>query len=435
MRRGRLRKIFALAVMAVVCVFFGVNVWWKIQDVTDEEKVARVAGLPVMEITLNGITLTEIHDGEKSVKYGGNALTLTTGEEITEYANVEIKGRGNSTWGVPKRPYQIKFQDKVALLGMDKAKKWVLLANAFDASEMRTDVAFYLERMLGAEYALSGEFVKLRVDGEDLGVYFVTPKMEIDKSRIDLRDPLGILVEVDNLHAQTDECWRTRQGNCLVVSDVVNEDEVGVAMTSFVELFSKFEEAAEKGDYETVSELVDLEGLAKYYLLEEFTVNPDAYNTSYYFYRDGLDDKIHVGPGWDFDYALGNRAWRWGYAEDFHSPLKTQVQRLMAFGGELHDAATGELHGYDGNLTITRMMYYLMDMPEFYKLVRETFVGMMQGKKMELLSYVESRLVMAGGEIRKDNKLWGRDDFDEEIEWLFWWLETRYDYFEQVYGA
>src|SRR5690625_6453681 len=35
-------------------------------------------------------------------------------EEVLWEANGKIKGRGNSTWGMPKRPYKIKFDKKQA---------------------------------------------------------------------------------------------------------------------------------------------------------------------------------------------------------------------------------------------------------------------------------------------------------------------------------
>lgn len=430
----RLRDVFVLGICGVACVVFSANIALKVNRKAAEIEVVE-AGLPVIEITLGETTLTEIHAGSKDTKYGGNSLSITVGADTAEYSGVEIKGRGNSTWTQPKRPYQIKFQNKVELLGMGKAKKWVLLANALDASQLRNDIAFYLERMLGEDYALTGEFVELHVNGENLGVYFVTPKVEIGKSRIDLRDTMGILVELDNLHVYEGGCYMTAQGNCLIVSDVVTADEAEVAMESFIEQFNLLEAAALQGDYRAVTEIADVEGLAKYYLLEEFTVNPDAYNSSYYFYRDGPDDKIHVAAGWDFDNAMGNRMWQWDYIEDFYSPLKTQVQRALAFGGELHSAGTGKLDGTAGNKVISRLMYYLTDIPEFARLVREIFVGRMQGKKNELLNYVARRAQMADEAIRADNQRWERDDFDEEMRWLRWWIEMRYDYFEQKYGA
>ena len=40
-----------------------------------------------------------------------------------------IKGRGNSTWGKPKKPYRLKLDTEASILGLGAAKDWVLLAN------------------------------------------------------------------------------------------------------------------------------------------------------------------------------------------------------------------------------------------------------------------------------------------------------------------
>ena len=36
---------------------------------------------------------------------------------VTTYDSMEIRGRGNSTWNLPKKPYRIKFHEKEKFLG------------------------------------------------------------------------------------------------------------------------------------------------------------------------------------------------------------------------------------------------------------------------------------------------------------------------------
>lgn len=43
--------------------------------------------------------------------------------EDLDSAPVLIKGRGNSTWGYPKKPYRLKFDKKISICGFDKSKK------------------------------------------------------------------------------------------------------------------------------------------------------------------------------------------------------------------------------------------------------------------------------------------------------------------------
>lgn len=55
-------------------------------------------------------------------------------DQQTTYDSLQIRGRGNSTWYMRKKPYRIKFRDKEKFLGKGyaKAKIWTLLANAAD---------------------------------------------------------------------------------------------------------------------------------------------------------------------------------------------------------------------------------------------------------------------------------------------------------------
>lgn len=101
----------------------------------------RQSSLPSLRLTLNGTTLDQIHQ-DKDVKYPGNDLVLTDGDDVLT-GTVEIKGRGNSTWReYAKKPYQIKFSKKTSVLGMPAAKKWILLANASDDSMIRTRLVY-----------------------------------------------------------------------------------------------------------------------------------------------------------------------------------------------------------------------------------------------------------------------------------------------------
>lgn len=102
-------------------------------------KAARVelykSQLPSVSFTLNGVTLDEIQAGSKDVKYKGNSVTISQagGSDLTD-TDVEFKGRGNTTWTLDKRPYQFKLSSKAKVLGMDKAKTWLLIANRQDTS-------------------------------------------------------------------------------------------------------------------------------------------------------------------------------------------------------------------------------------------------------------------------------------------------------------
>ena len=418
-------KRISLQWKIVICVvlgaaFLGAMLWL---DLRPRDKIAVSDGFPLLQVYLNNVSLDDINNGEKSEKYDGNEVLLYNGSGTKHFSNVEIKGRGNSTWTQPKKPYQLKFAKRVDILGMGRGKRWVLLADYLDASHLRNDTAFYLEEMLGQEYAMRGRYAEVVIGGNDLGLYYVANRLEISKNSIDLREPLGILVEMDNLHGVDADCCRVGEPICFVVKDVVDDVNKEIATQDFLSAYKRLESAIQDKDYEKISEIIDVESFAKYYLLSEFTVDPDAYTTSWFLYKDGSEDKIHAGPGWDYDLALGNRQWVWTENADFHSPEQKMIRRPEAMSdGEKRDA------------NIARVMYQLLEIPEFQSEVRRVFAERMAGRKAELRQHMLSTAAMISERAVSDNERWGRGDFYAEVDYLLDWVERRYQHFEEEYG-
>ena len=69
-------------------------------------------------------------------------------------ADMRIRGRGNSTWAMPKKPYRIKLDKKLEVAGMPAHKDWVLLANYIDPSPAKNAIGFKLADLLGLEWML-----------------------------------------------------------------------------------------------------------------------------------------------------------------------------------------------------------------------------------------------------------------------------------------
>ena len=228
-------------------------------------------------------------------------------------------------------------------------------------------------------------------------------------------------------------CLYSKRGSCLTTKDVVNDDNAVLAMKQFVTNFNQLEIAVEEKDYDKVVELVDVESFAKYYLLSEFTVNPDAYTSSWYMYKDGADDKIHAGPGWDYDYAFGNRNWFWASGEDFYSPELDMIREEDAVGDDL--IVDGKIVEREPDKKISRVIFGLMKMSQFRKVVESLFIDTMSGRKAELLDYIKMRASKIYPIILKDNDRWGREiDYWLEVGNLVDWVNKRYEHFEKTYG-
>lgn len=388
------------------------------------EEVVVEKEIPVIKITLkDDISLDEIRAGTKEDKYEGNNAEIISNGKTATFSDVQIKGRGNSTWGQPKLPFQIKFKEKVDLFGMGERKKYILLANYFDYSSLRNDLMFKLTEMIGEKYRVQGDFVELYINDDYQGLYYFTTKAEIGESAVDLRDDLGVLMELDTLHRATEDCYYSGFAECITVKEAVFEEDeeiLEIAVGGFMEEFNRLEQAAKNQDFEAVSEIIDLESFAGYYLISEFANNPDAYVSSFNFYKDGPADKIHAGPLWDYDLAFSNRDWTWGATDDFFLPKRFAVQKQQAV--------------YENNETFGKLMYYLADIPEFQLEVRKIWQTKFSGKKDDLEKYLARQIERIEPVALQDEAKWREEPkFTEEVEYLKDWIGQRYDYFETIY--
>lgn len=78
-----------------------------------------------------------------------------------------IRGRGNSTWLQPKKPYKLKFDKKQSLFGLPKSKHYALMAHCFsDGDVWQANLAgFEMSRMLGMGWAPHMVPVELVLNG------------------------------------------------------------------------------------------------------------------------------------------------------------------------------------------------------------------------------------------------------------------------------
>ncbi len=110
--------------------------------------------------------------------------------ETTYYSgDIEIRGRGNSTWTHPtfkKKAYKIKLDKSTDLFGYGKSKHWILLANYIDESLCRNQVAHAAGAALGLT-TMESTWVELILNGEHMGVYQLCEQIKVDEERIDIQ--------------------------------------------------------------------------------------------------------------------------------------------------------------------------------------------------------------------------------------------------------
>ena len=271
----------------------------------------RQSTLPSMYLDLaDGTTLSDIH-ANKDAKHDGNRVVLTDAANSAydlDKTDVEVKGRGNTSWVLyDKKGYQIKFSKKTSVLGMDKAKKWVLLANSSDPSMVKNKTSFNLSQKMGAAYTPDSQFVDLWIEGDYRGTYEVTDKVEIGSSRVDIDDATGVVSEMDNTFYASETSGTDRWGRHFTLKDPDIEDSDAVAgnFQAFLVEVNQLESALDShADWDTITGLADVNSIATYYLVNEFTANDESTNTSQYWSWNGGNDTLHMGPSWDFDTSM-----------------------------------------------------------------------------------------------------------------------------------
>lgn len=143
--------------------------------------------LPVVYIDTNDVAIESKEDYvDATMTIQGNAAYDS--DTTTLYDGViEIRGRGNTTWEKPKKPYKIKLDEKTDVFGMGENKHWVLLANYLDESLMRNTLTYDLSGSMGMNQ-MSTVWVDVVMNGEYAGNYQFCEQIRVDEERVDIFD-------------------------------------------------------------------------------------------------------------------------------------------------------------------------------------------------------------------------------------------------------
>ena len=254
------------------------------------------AGIPRIVIETEGHR--EIKDRETEIP----AKLQIWGEKAPESEIMEltIRGRGNSTWNKPKKPYTIKFEQKQIFLGMKKAKKWVLLANYFDRTLIRNAVAFEIARRTNLEWTPEGKFADVFLNGKPLGNYFVCEKIQVDQNRLNINDN-SYLLEFDS-HYDEKNKFKTKIKNHPI--NIKNPNHPTQMQLDYIQNYIDTVESILflENKNLAIENYLDLQSFADFLIVYEITQNSEPLHPkSVFVYKDAT--KIKAGPVWDFDWG------------------------------------------------------------------------------------------------------------------------------------
>ena len=170
---------------------------WLIVEAYDENGYVGAASnyvsrLPVLYIQTDDGTMPTAQKEE-------HTATMRTVLGETQFSSKEIysgpltiKVRGNTTKGLPKKPYKLKLDSKTNMFGLDpngvKNKHWVLLANYYDEGMLRNKIAYDMSHELGVPVWQKSTWVDVILNGQFLGCYQFCQHIRVGEDRVNIYD-------------------------------------------------------------------------------------------------------------------------------------------------------------------------------------------------------------------------------------------------------
>ncbi len=439
--------------------------------------------LPAVFVTTESGSLKKIEAKKDNREPGSLVLRNGSGEVEYDGALEHVKCRGNSSMTFKKKNYQIKLPSGADLLGMGKAKKWILTGNYRDKSYLRNQVVLDLAAAIGLPYTPEHTPAELYINHEYRGLYLFSEKVQIDKDRLAIRNlesatekmndtPLeefkvsgkkkstrgafkayeipdepedvtgGYLVEYESYavrYKQEPSAYTTKKGGIVVVK---SPEYASVAQMTYISaLVQSFENAimAEDGvdpdSGKHYSEIADLESLALKYMIEEISENYDGNSSSQYFYKpdDSVSEKLFAGPVWDYDSSFGS------YASKHNAKYVLNPERLWIANGD-SSAWYPALYRHQDFLKEVSSLWN-----ERVRGAIEVLLGLRESDT-EGLQSIDALQQSIQASAAMDRTRWPRpkkadtvaqtgDSFDDNVVFLKDFLMKRYEFLNKTWGS
>lgn len=363
-------------------------------------------------------------DGQAQIEskktYVPGSLRIDGGDEYEDFTgSMKIRGRGNSTWEQPKKPYRIKLEEKASVLGLPAEKNWVLLANYLDSSLMGNAIAMKAGQLLELPFTHHMIPVDVTFNGEYLGNYMLTEHKEVTPNRINIGAD-GVLLELDQ---NFDEDYQFRSAGYTLPVMVQHPDlgdlpaeEADVAFGAIRSEFEALESLLVQPSFPDngYRDLLDGRSFAKYVLVYYLSANGELnHPKSVYLYKLP-GEPYRMGPIWDFD-------WAWGYNGTAGSQFSEAREALFWTGEQVRSG--------------TRLFTRVLEDPQVRALVREEWAAFRQNALPGLLGYIDGYAKKIRTSYARDYERWGQGapKLDAaELSRVITWMNARASYIDEV---
>jgi len=297
-----IKKLYHIILGSFMVLFF-LSACQK-QDDTNTDETAEKQDYKVAQVNItteNGASIAS-----KDVYVNCSVSVKSDTSDWNYSGSGKIRGRGNSSWlWYPKKPYRIKLNEEVGILGLKSDKDWVLLADYRDPTHLMNTFALTVGNGLGLKYTNHVRYVEVTLNGEYIGMYILTEQVEQGKNRVAIDSTDGVLISLDAddgpelSPGATDNFWSSvyRVPVCVKSPSNLTPDKLASVKSDFALL----EYAIKNADYNTVDQLLDIQSFIDFMIIQElvYNVEVDAPRSMYMFKDKG--GRWTMGPLWDFD--------------------------------------------------------------------------------------------------------------------------------------
>lgn len=266
---------------------------------------------------------------------------------------VGIEIRGSSSQTFEKKGYAVETRKDdgsnldVGLLNFPPENDWVLHGPYSDKSLMRNAIAYIMAGWI-MDYAPRVRFVELVINGDYKGVYLFTEKIKRDANRVAIAnlnpdevsgDDLtgGYILKIDKWdgagNAGFDSAFKPYPGSKSTTTfqyHFPKPEDINSAQKQYIqkyinELESNLMSTGFKDPVNGFRKYFDLPSFMQNIFIQEITKNVDGYRLSQFMYKDkqSKNNKLKMGPVWDFNLGFGNAnycggAATYGWAHEFN---------------------------------------------------------------------------------------------------------------------
>lgn len=328
-----------------------------------------------------------------------------------------IRGRGNSTWQMPKKPYKLKLESKAPLMGMAPYKTWILLAEYLDGSLLYNSIPFKAGEMLGMPYTHHIVPVELTLNGEYQGFYAFTEHKEVGADRIDIGED-GWLLELD-VYFDEPLQFKSEYYDLPVMIQYpkyknMEEEEAQDVLQEIRSDFEALEELVYREDFpdNNYLEYFDADSYVDYMIVYQLTANQEINHPKSTYIHKKANGKYRMGIIWDFD-------WGFGFSPgEGHYRIETADRPLFSDDDR------------PGSLFFRRFM----EDPYVRELLKERWLWFRDHKYSALKDHVSQYSMLVRQAYEKDHEIWGdrnaTGDPEADLQRVLTWLDARARYID-----